>query len=539
MRLWTILRSESRTSLIRLVFMAVASGLSSSILLAIINIAAGYTISATRSKQTLYLGFVASLLLYVVSQRYILRVSNAEIESMVGRMRARLSDKIRRADLQPIEAIGRQRIYDTINRDTQTISQAASPTIIAIQSAVMVLFIGLYIALLNPQAFLMTLLVVAIGMAIHNHKRRELMANIQESRQREGEFFSTLNDLIEGFKEVKLNAKRSKDVYVELLRLTNTAAAMKTNTAYVFADHFVFSQTTFYVLLALIVFVLPQNFAGQLMPITAAILFVIGPLSSLIGTLPVFSMADLAVANLAALEEQLDLLEPEVAEAQAEPPPDFRDIRLSRVYFAYRDRERKLTFEVGPVDLTIEKGTITFIVGGNGSGKSTFLKLLAGLYYPESGSIEIDDKDVTATGYSGYRNLFSAIFSDYHLFQRLFGISPDDATVNRMLNEMELSNKTQYRHGRFENQDLSTGQRKRLALIVALLEERPVYVFDEWAADQDPHFRERFYKELLPGLKHLGKTVIAATHDDRYFSVASRVIRMENGKIVEAKEIIR
>ena len=533
MTLWNLLRSEARTSIAQLAAMAAASGFSNSILLAIINVAAGLTTDVNRGKNILYTGFVVSLLIYIISQRYILRVSNTEIEHIVGRLRLRLADKIRNADLQPIEAVGRDRINAVVNRDTQTISQAASPIIVAIQSLVMVFFIGIYIALLNPYAFALTVVIVAIGVAIHTRKRNELMRDLQVSGSRETEFFGTLTHLVEGFKEVKLNSERNQAVYAELVRLANMVIDLKSHTAYVFADHFIFSQTAFYILLGLIVFLLPGAFPGQLMSVTAALLFVIGPLSSLIGTLPVFSMANVAVANVAALEAQLDLLQPERPDTVSKPPADYNQIELSTMYFAYRDRQGAPTFEVGPLELTIRKQEVLFIVGGNGSGKSTFLKLLTGLYYPESGSLRVDNKDVTAIGYTAYRNMFSAIFSDYHLFDRVFGVRYDDNVVNAMVKDMELTGKTSFRDGRFENQDLSTGQRKRLALIISLLEDRPIYVFDEWAADQDPHFRERFYTEILPDLKRRQKTIIAATHDDKYFGAADRVLRMDNGKFVQ------
>jgi putative pyoverdin transport system ATP-binding/permease protein len=542
MLLWNFLKAEARISIPRLAGMAVVSGLSNSVLLAVINIAAGYasnTYGADTGQKVLFLGFIIALALYVMSQRYILRISNTEIERMVVRLRIRLADKIRKADLQPIETLGRERIYAAVNRDTQTISQAASPTIIAIQSAVMVVFIALYIALLNRPAFLITLVIVGIGVVIHTRKREELMRDLQESSARENDFFNMLTHLVDGFKEVKLNARRNRELFAELVALANSVMDLKTRTGYVFADHFIFSQTTFYILLATIVFIMPEWFpasgSGRVMSVTAAILFVIGPLSTLIGTIPIFSTADVAVQNIAALEGALDRMQPEGKDSkEPEPVPasEFQNIVLSNLDFAYRDRDGNPTFEVGPLNLTIHRQEILFIVGGNGSGKSTLLKMITGLYYPEAGSVQVDGISVSDLGYERYRNLFSAIFSDYHLFDRVFGVEVSSSTVNSMLERMELAGKTRFENGRFVTQELSTGQRKRLALIISLLEDRPIYVFDEWAADQDPHFRQRFYQEILPDLKRKQKTVIAATHDERYFDIADRVLKMENGKFV-------
>jgi putative ATP-binding cassette transporter len=175
-----------------------------------------------------------------------------------------------------------------------------------------------------------------------------------------------------------------------------------------------------------------------------------------------------------------------------------------------------------------------FLVGGNGSGKTTLLKLITALYPPDEGGIRVDDLVIGPTNAQSYRNLFSAIFSDFHLFEKLHGLG--DATperVNELLRRMELSDKTAFEGGRFTNINLSTGQRKRLALVVAYLEDKPVYLFDEVAADQDPHFRRYFYETMLPELKAKGRTIVVVSHDDRYFHLADRVLKMDDGKLSE------
>jgi putative ATP-binding cassette transporter len=187
---------------------------------------------------------------------------------------------------------------------------------------------------------------------------------------------------------------------------------------------------------------------------------------------------------------------------------------------------------VGPLNLTIQQGEILFIVGGNGSGKSTLLKLLTGLYYPDVGTLSVDDKVIEQDNYQAYRELFSIIFTDFHLFDRLYGLpAVDEQQLNALLRLMELEKKTQYLDGKFSHLDLSTGQKKRLAFIVTVLEDKPVYILDELAADQDPQFRKYFYEKVLPDLREQGKTIIAVTHDDKYFEVADRIIKMDYGEI--------
>ena len=206
------------------------------------------------------------------------------------------------------------------------------------------------------------------------------------------------------------------------------------------------------------------------------------------------------------------------------------------VVFSYMDKSSEAVFRVGPLNFTLHSGDIVFISGGNGSGKSTFLKLLAGLYEPDSGELLLDGVRVDDTNRDAYRALIAAIFVDYHLFQRLYGIAdPGPGEINRLLTQFRLTDKTRLTGGEFTTLDLSGGQRKRLALIVSLLEKRPILLLDEWTADQDPDFRRKFYDELLPELKQAGETVVVITHDDRYLAeldLPARKLRMDEGRFV-------
>ena len=183
--------------------------------------------------------------------------------------------------------------------------------------------------------------------------------------------------------------------------------------------------------------------------------------------------------------------------------------------------------------MTIYPGELIFLIGGNGSGKTTLVKLLMGLYEPESGEIRVDNKPVTAADCDDYRQQFSAVFFDFYLFERLFGFDPKniDSESQKYLDLLQLSHKLTVKNGKLSTIELSQGQRKRVALLNAYLEDRPIYIFDEWAADQDPQFKRVFYYELVPELKSRGKTVIVISHDDRYYSLADRLIKLESGRV--------
>ncbi len=288
-------------------------------------------------------------------------------------------------------------------------------------------------------------------------------------------------------------------------------------------------------LLGSAIFVLPlliPTYSEILVKSTVAIMFVFAPLATVVGAMPLISGSDAAIKRLYNLERRLD----ERREAAGPVPvatAGFRVIQLRDVVYSYPVAGDHDPFSVGPVDLAIHRGEILFLVGGNGSGKTTLLKLIAGLYEPQAGTITVDDVAVGRGGRSVYRALFAGVFSDFHLFDRLYGIGdvPEETAMD-LLERMQIAHKVKIVNGRFSTLGLSTGQRKRLALIASLLEDRPIYLFDEWTADQDPHFREEFYGTILRGLKGQGKTILAITHDDRYWNRADRVVKLDYGRIV-------
>ena len=537
MTLWRFLSSHSDVPLPRVMAVAGVSGLSNAMLLAVINRAA-YSVSDGGIDLRVFVLFLLAIALYVLSQSYILRVSGIEVEKIIARLRVRLSDKIRHADLQSLEHLGRSQLYSTMNTDTLTLSQTTAPMILAGQGVILVFCSLGYLFLLSKAAFTLTLIIVAAGIAINAAHKKQLTREMEMATERENEFFSVLTHLVDGFKEVKINAARSRDLYEHMKVIAGQVAALKTKTAIRYADKYIASQVLFYLLIGAMVFIVPVVTVmapDDVQRITASILFITGPLTMVVGSYPAYRAAEYAVHNIVRLEEELDGAQGAyVADRNngATAPPA-RLIEMKGVQFSYRDHAGQPGFSVGPFDFTLNQGELLFIVGGNGSGKSTFLKLLTGLYDPDAGEILVDGVPVPTVGRQNYRELYSAIFSDYHLFERLYGIPDvDRQRVFDLLRQMQIERKTTWANGRFQNQDLSTGQRKRLALIISLLEDKPMYIFDEWAADQDPEFRKFFYESLLPEMKRQGKTVVAATHDDRSFHVGDRTLKMEVGQFV-------
>jgi putative ATP-binding cassette transporter len=266
---------------------------------------------------------------------------------------------------------------------------------------------------------------------------------------------------------------------------------------------------------------------------TLVLLYLIIPLSALTAGMPMLGLASVALSKIESLGMSLSDLTAVAEESATDPEPEWRSLELAGVTHRYHRESEDQEFVLGPIDLRFTAGELVFVVGGNGSGKTTLAKLLCGLYLPESGEIRFDGAVVDAAGRDAYRQYFTVVFSDFFLFEKLLGIEARDLEerARHYLGKLQLERKVTLVDGTLSTLDLSHGQRKRLALLTAYLEDRPIYLFDEWAADQDPAFKEIFYYALLPELKARGKTVIVISHDDHYYHVADRLVKLDYGKI--------
>jgi len=264
-----------------------------------------------------------------------------------------------------------------------------------------------------------------------------------------------------------------------------------------------------------------------------ALLYMMTPLQAVMNSIPSLVRARISIQNLRELGLELAKLSREEGEDLPAMISLPAPLELRDVVYTYRQEDSSAAFTLGPISLTVRPGELLFITGGNGSGKTTLAKLITGLYSPENGEIRFNGEVIYDLNRDSYRQMFSAVFSDYFLFDSLLGLDQADLDLRakNLITSLRLDHKVRVSNGVFSTTDLSQGQRKRLALIVSCLENRPFLFFDEWAADQDPAFKKVFYHEILPGLKQLGKTVIVISHDDRYYSVGDRIIHLESGQI--------
>jgi len=524
-----------------IIFMAVVAGVANAGLLAVVNSAA-QVIEDEGLNYRIFAIYAVILIIFYITKRYSLVNSSKEVEKIIKNVRERISNKIIQSELLAMEKIDSSSIFTKLTRDTAVMSQSSLQITNAAESTIMIFFALLYILVISPISFFIILFATVIILRMFLSFSKMLNAELSKVDKVEEGFMTSLSSIVHGFKELKMNSKKKKDIAQENQAILTKLGDAKIRNSEKMVTYIMYGQMFLYFLLASIIFVVPHvsnEESSIIIQVTAITLFIMGPFSMVVNVSPMISRTNVAINNIYDLEKELDKesKETSIASDQLEIIEDFRNIQLQDAEFYYTNTQGERLFGVGPINLNIKQGETIFIVGGNGSGKSTIVKMLLGLYPPKKGSISVDSELIDEYNQQAYRDLFSIILTDFHLFDRFYGLEGvNRKDVNKLLNEMQLQEKTKFINGRFTNINLSTGQKKRLALILSILEEKKIYVFDEWAADQDPEFRKYFYTKILKRLKDMGRTVIAVTHDDAYFNVADRVFKMEYGQMLPYKK---
>ncbi|GJA14640.1 multidrug ABC transporter permease/ATP-binding protein [Aeromonas caviae] len=446
----------------------------------------------------------------------------------VYRLRGRLLKQLLDTDVARLRQIGQGPLLASLSSDIGQITIAFVRLPELVQGLVLTLGSIIYLGLLSPALLGVTALWVTVTMVVGWLLVNRVYRHLAHMRQAEDRLYQNYQSIIAGCKELALNRERAHFVYHQLYEQN----ARDYREQIIRADTYHLSAVNWSNIMMLgaigLVFFLANGLGWANTNVAATfaltLLFLRTPLLQGIGALPTLIAAQVAFDKIAAL----NLAEPDEAFPLPPAPRPWQRIELDQVSFHYQGEGG---FSVGPINLVIERGEQIFLIGGNGSGKSTVAMLLTGLYQPVSGRILLDGEPVTDR--NGYLGLFSAIFTDYHLFQHLLGPEPKEALVAEWLERLQMGSKLAIEDGFIADIDLSQGQRKRVALLLALAEQREIMLFDEWAADQDPQFRRIFYQVLLPRLKEMGKTVIAISHDDHYFSLADRLLEMRQGRLTE------
>lgn len=528
-----LLRTSPRV-VIAAIIAGLIAGVSNTGLLALINKALSQTGSSTTRAIWVFVALCAIMLI----SRCASSISLARLaRGAIYELRMKLCRSIIAAPLRQLEELGAPRLLATLTDDVPSISSALTVIPLICMHIAVVVTCLIYLAWLSWTVFLAVIAFMVFGVLSYYLPFRKAYSYFEANRHGWDQLFKHFQALMQGTKELKLHHQRREAFFKEAL--DTTANTIRTDGQQADMIHAIASgwgQLLVFVLIGLLLFVGPtfgQINQQTLIGYTLIVLYMMTPLEVLLNLLPTLGRANVALRKV----DQLGLSLRSQLRENIEAPvatTSYEGLELENVTHTYRREGIEESFVCGPIDLSFNTSEIVFLIGGNGSGKTTLAKLLTGLYAPETGKVRLNGELITDATRENYRQLFSTVFSDFYLFDTLLGLNgPDlDSQTRYYLSHLQLAHKVNVADRKLSTTELSQGQRKRLALLTAYLEDRPFYVFDEWAADQDPYFKEIFYLQLLPELKAKGKTVLVISHDDRYYYMADRIIKLDYGKLI-------
>ncbi len=533
-----LIRLLLRTSSLHLslaVLAGILSGVTAAGLIALINA----TLNQNQPSKTILIwSFIALCLLRLTanftSQFLLIQVSQKAILNL----RILLSRRILSSPLRHLEKIGVHSILAVLIEDIQTISN----TIILIPflciNIAIVVACLIYLGWLSQLILLIGICFMFVGIFSYSLPTMKAMSFLQLAREQEDKLFKHFHTVTQGIKELKLDHRRRQAFISEELHKTALSSRHHNVVGMsIFAAAASWGQILFFVAIGLLLFTIPtiKTIHPQILSAYAlTIIYLIAPLEYIMSAMPTISRALVALKKIDSLRFSLANYSNEIADhTLLISHKSWKSLDLVNITHSYYQEREESNFILGPINLKFHEGELVFILGGNGSGKSTLAKLITGLYIPETGNIYLDGKAINNQNLEWYRQQFSVVFSDFYLFDRFLGFDSNnlDFKTQKYLVQLQLDHKVKVNNGVLSTTELSQGQRKRLALLTAYLEDRPIYMFDEWASDQDPVFKEIFYTQLLPELKNKGKTVLVISHDDQYFYLADRIVKLEYGQV--------
>ncbi|WP_196137570.1 cyclic peptide export ABC transporter [Aliikangiella sp. G2MR2-5] len=469
----------------------------------------------------------------ILAIRTISEVILLRVAALVAKdFRTRFYHQISNAPIAALEKLGSSKLIASINIDVPRVVMGARiiPGLL-INSVSLVGMLG-FLLYLNAEVFKLVIMAIVFGVITYQIPMLFGRKIFTRSRNIRDELQEGIRGLVYGAKELKLSSEKRAVFFEKVLNKHEQEILKNDKLAHTIVNvtsSFGELMSFFVIGLVSFVFVNYHSMTQQeLIGVVMALLYLVGPMGIILNAIPQLTVSMVSVRKIGQL---LKAIPNEEIERSAKDFDSWQSIKFNKVYYQYESPDDEPGFEVGPISIEIEKGKITFIIGANGSGKSTLSKLITLHYLPQKGTISFGNQPIDRESVFTFRQSISAIYSDYFLFdQLLINVDSDkERLANEYLDLLHLSSKVKITDGRFSTISLSDGQRKRLALLVAFLEDKPVYLFDEWAADQDPVFKRVFYHRILPELKKKNKAVIVISHDDKYFHVADKIIVMEQG----------
>ena len=441
--------------------------------------------------------------------------------------------KLKNSSYESFEKMAKEKIYAVIG-DASILGRIPETLIICINSAISILCALGYLFWISPFGSLAIFVFISVLLCIYFYRNRSIMKDMNKIRDYQDVYYASLRELIDGFKQIRISSKRNRNLFTNYIlanRIISKSLNIKTSKKYI--TNQLSGSFSWYIVLGFIVFGLPVLFKLNLAQITTfitTILFIMGPVGSLVNIIPFFSRARISIERIEKLDEILALNS--VVSLEENEGQSFLSIRFQDIVYNYGNS----SFSLELSDFLISKNELIFIVGGNGSGKTTFINILTGLYRPVSGKIYLNDQEISWNEFRSFCNNMAVVFNEHRIFQYNYDehdFSSNNMELKSLISLLEIDDIVKIDQEKNSlDTNLSKGQQKRIALLLALMENKPIIILDEWAAEQDLHNRNCFYTKWLQELKRMNKTLIIVSHDNDNFDQADRLVRFKYGKIV-------
>jgi putative ATP-binding cassette transporter len=527
-------RAFKLVSPIQLLLASALGGIAGFGVISTINIAAA---SSENNTYPLFLPFIfiVMIIIYRAAQSALVNSTGNAIELVLEEIRIRSAKKLSFIDLQSFESLQKKDIQSGLTKHYDTIYNLIISFIMGANSATLLICLFLYLAYISWQAAIISMAMCLFCHVTYIKHRDKIAESLIELNQAETNILGAIDQVFGGFKELKFNSRRRELVFENISQSITQSFKQRVLANATSIDLMIFFTVINYYFAGCIVFILPLiggHSYDDMGRIVALTLFIMGPFASVANCFQSLIKIKFSLNAILDFERMLDKHVIDVSEHVK--LDKFKSIEIKDLEFSRYDSEGVKTFGVGPINLSLKTGQIIFIEGGNGSGKTTMMRLITGLYKPEKGEIIYNGIVIKDCHLQSFRESIGVIFADFFIFEKAHGFtSLQLETLQKYIDKLGLSHCVTYDlRSSLKPERLSTGEKKRLALALLLTEDLPILIFDEWAADQDPNFRRIFYREILPELKSAGKSIIAITHDDHYFDVADLRYHMEYGQMV-------
>ncbi|WP_010249920.1 cyclic peptide export ABC transporter [Acetivibrio cellulolyticus] len=525
-----------------IIVFSIISGIGNSMIIFIINEALNRTFNGESRRAAfesrLYLFFILGIVLFAIASIVARKRLVVLTSYFVYEKRIFIINKIIKVNYDRYEQIKQENTMAALNNDTEVISGFVTILVNGLTGIITMITCFIYLCTMTLYGTLFTIMILVLAVLVFLRASSNAEKMFEINRDAQNVFFKNIYGLVYGFRELFINKKKREEFCEDVCDTCALNRDTRIKGEFSLINAAVFGETLYIGVIGLIVFIFPMLFyniqENTFRNYVTVCLYLGGMVNSEVSLISGLMRVLVSWKRIKEYNEAISMEEDSVAKVdtleQVKSKKENLTISFRDVTFSYKNEDGE-QFTVGPINYDFKSGEIVFISGGNGSGKSTLAKMLTGLYRPDSGEITVNGRKVDCETLGSY---FTTVYSDFYLFEKLYGIPHNEKQkeIEKYLKVLKIDNKVQVNDGVFSTVKLSTGQRKRMALLVSYLEDREAFLFDEWAADQDPEFKRFFYQEILPELKAKGKTIIAITHDDRYFGEADKHIKMEMGKIV-------